>query len=192
MKSTYVLIASIIVAIIVVVIAFTFGKPETKVEMPVKIQEYSDFNCSHCKEFHTTIIQLREKYKNDENVKYEFVPNPILGPVSEQAAFAAEAAKEQGKYNEYVDLLYENFEAREDSDYETFAKELELDIEKFNADRENPELQQRILDQLDENLSKKINSTPTLLINDKKELSRDYDTLVEKIEDLVELGEKQS
>lgn len=190
MRSTFILIASVIAAVAVVGAALAF-KPEEKVALPITVQEYADFNCPHCRDFHPVSNQIREKYKDNPNVKYEFIVHPILGPNSEQAAFASEAAKEQGKFQEYSDLLFENFEARTDEDFEKFAADLKLDVKKFNQDRENADLQKRVLENLEKNKDKGISSTPTIMINGKVQNTRNYDELVETIEDYIKKGEAQ-
>lgn len=190
MRSTLVLLVSVIAAVGVVAAAIAF-KPEEKVNLPVVIEEYADFSCTHCLNFHAASVKLRDKYKDSKDVKYEFKVHAILGPASEQAAFAAEAAKEQGKFIEYSDLLFENFEARTDEDFEKFAQELELDLEKFNQDRENKDLQQRVLDRVESYRQAGITSTPTIIINDKRQNTRDYDELVKLIDDYVSKGKSQ-
>jgi protein-disulfide isomerase len=190
MKSTVVLIASIAVAVLVVAVAF-LNRPEPEVNLPIRVEEYSDYNCSHCRDFQPLINQLKDDYQDNENVEVVSIPNPILGNSSEQAAFAATAAGRQGKFEEYNALLFENFDDRTEEDYIAFAEELELDIEQFNADREDPELQEEVLDQLEENQAQGITSTPTLLINDKRDSSRDIEELRERIDELVEIGQNQ-
>lgn len=190
MKSTVILVVSIIVAVGVVALAFV-NRPEPEVDLPLVIEEYSDPNCPHCKNFQPTMNQLKDEYADNDDVEFEFVTHPILGSSSEQAAFAIEAADRQGKEEEYVNLIYENFESRADEDYVSFAEQLELDIEQFNKDREDSELQREVLDRLETNRNAGITSTPTLLINGKKESVRDFDSLVERIEELLELGRKQ-
>lgn len=190
MKSNLILIISIIVAIAVIGVAFFLLKPVEQVSLPLKIEEYADFNCVHCQNFYPVSKQLKEEF--GDKIDFEFINHPILGSSSEQAAFASEAAKEQGKFKEYIDKLFSNNNARSDEDYVRFATELELDIKKFNADRESTSLQQRVLEQFEKNRTEKaVNATPTVFINGRKQVSLSYDALKAVIEDKIALAESQ-
>ncbi|MFW5702693.1 MAG: DsbA family protein [Candidatus Dojkabacteria bacterium] len=189
MKSNIVLIVSIVLAFAIIAAAAIFFRPEREVTLPVEVREYADFNCAFCAQFHPTSEQLRQRYLDNENVDYEIVIFPILGTNSEQAAFAAEAAKEQGKYYEFLDALFEDTELREDEDFIAVAEELELDVEKYNSDRESEELQQKVLDRAEETRSQGISATPTITIEGRQFNSRDAEEIAAEIESVVELAE---
>lgn len=189
MKSNLVLIASIILAVGIIAAAAIFFRPEREVTLPIEVTEYADFNCAFCQTFHPTSEQLRVRYEDNPDVDYEIVIYPILGTNSEQAAFAAEAAKEQGKYYEFVDAVFADNELRDDEDFVQVATELELDVEKFNADRESSELQQKVLDRVDEIRAQGITATPTITIEGREFASRDAEEINEEIESLLEQAE---
>jgi protein-disulfide isomerase len=77
---------------------------------PITILAFTDFSCSHCKEFHEVVMpRLDLAYIDDGQVQlsiYEY-PYPI-GPHSFLAARSAQCAGDQGKYFEYSALLYGN------------------------------------------------------------------------------------
>lgn len=193
MKSSTILIASVVVAIAILLGAFTFLKPQEEVKLPVVVEEYLDYNCIHCKDFYPTAKQLHEVYKDNSDVEFKIVMHPILGNNSLQAAFAAEAAREQGKVYEYSEALYNNFEAHEDKDLVKYAEELNLDMAKFNADRESKEIQDRVTTQMEENTTNKgINGTPTVFVNGRRVIDRDFDNLKKLIDEKIQLGKDQA
>lgn len=66
---------------------------------PIKIVEYSDFECPFCKRFHDTMNEVMDKYGDSGEVAWVFRQFPLeqLHPVKAQrAAVATECAAEQG------------------------------------------------------------------------------------------------
>ena len=71
------------------------GNPDA----PIKIVEYSDFECPFCKRFHDTMNEVMDKYGESGEVAWVFRQFPLeqLHPVKAQAvAVASECAAEQG------------------------------------------------------------------------------------------------
>lgn len=68
--------------------------------------EYSDFLCPFCQRQNKdgTVAQMLEEYPND--IKAAFVPNTRWNPTSLKISVAAECAGEQGKFNEYVNAMF--------------------------------------------------------------------------------------
>jgi len=141
---------------------------------PVTIVEYADFQCPVCKRAATDLIpRIEEEYVNSGKVKIEFRYFPFLGQESWDAAQAAAAAEEQGKFWEYYAALF-NAQGRENSgafDYDKLlelAKDTGLNVEQFDAtlaSNKNLELVQADADAARE---KGVNSTPTFFVNGEK------------------------
>ena len=77
-----------------------------------------------------------ERYIESGTLRLEWRDFPYLGQESANAALAARAAQEQGKFWDYHDILYENQEsansgAFSDENLLRFAQEVELDVERF-------------------------------------------------------------
>jgi protein-disulfide isomerase len=93
---------------------------------PITIVEFSDYNCLHCKNFHTGTLQaLMDTYP--DQIRYVYRDFPISG--SSRAAQASECADEQGAFWDYHDLLYTG---RKELNRETllgYAEELGLDAD---------------------------------------------------------------
>jgi protein-disulfide isomerase len=78
---------------------------------------------------------------------------------------AAEAARKQGKFWEYHDKLFANQQQLESDDLKRYAQELELDLTRFDHDREDPALTKKVEADLVEAGALMITSTPTVFIN---------------------------
>jgi protein-disulfide isomerase len=124
----------------------TEGRPQKGLDTAlVTIVEYSDFECPYCRKVLPTLKQIEEKY--GENVRVVFRQQPL--PMHKNAvpsALAALAAHRQGKFWEMHDALFAKSETKalNEETYIALATELQLDVEKFNADRKDPALQEMI------------------------------------------------
>lgn len=98
---------------------------------PVTLIEYSDFECPFCERFTPTVDQVMADYKGKVRLVYRHFPLSFH-PESEPAAEASECAAEQGKFWEYHDKLFANQESLGATYYPQLAKELGLNVGKFN------------------------------------------------------------
>jgi protein-disulfide isomerase len=139
---------------------------------PVTIVEYADFQCPVCKRAAADLLpQLEREYVDKGLVKIEFRYFPFLGQESRDAAQAAEAAAEQGKFWEYYAALY-NAQGRENTgalSYDTLlelASDVGLDVERFDATLASNANLEVVQADADTGRARGVNSTPTFFIND--------------------------
>ncbi|HVT09351.1 MAG TPA: thioredoxin domain-containing protein, partial [Polyangia bacterium] len=98
----------------------------------VTIVEFSDFQCPFCGRVIPTLQQIEKNYGND--VRVVFIHNPLpFHPNAEPAAEAAIAADAQGKFWEMHDKLFANQQNLTRPDFEKYAQEIGLDMNKFKA-----------------------------------------------------------
>ncbi len=159
---------------------------------PVQVVAYSDFGCSHCRDWaNVQEKQLRADYEASGKVRYEYKSQNIGGTPTRDAANAAECAADQGKFWDYHDALF----ARQGTAANPFTKpllkryaaELGLDAAKFdpcvdqNAHYDTVRAQER------EASSKGVDSTPTFFVNDKKVMGAvPYDQFKAEVEAAIE------
>lgn len=80
-------------------------------DAPITIIEFSDFQCPFCARFHTqTLPLILEEYIQEGKVRLVFRDFPIqsIHPNALPASIAANCAKEQDKFKEMHDALFEN------------------------------------------------------------------------------------
>ncbi len=85
-----------------------------------------------------------------------------------KAAQAALAAKVQGKFWEYHHKLFQNYNSINDGKIQDIAKELNLDMEKFNKDMNSKEVQYIINRDVQNGRRIGVRGTPTVYINGKR------------------------
>ena len=84
------------------------------------------------------------------------------------AAEAALAAQSQGKFWEMHDLIYAGFPKLNRQIVDGYAKQLKLDINRFNADMASHKFQARVKAEEQEGEDAGVSGTPTFYFNGKK------------------------
>lgn len=141
----------------------------------VLLVEYADFQCPGCNSSYPVTKKVIEKYKDKIGFIFRNYPLTSAHPNALAAAAAAESAGLQGKYWEMHNSLFENraswVELSGSTRTENFVKLASdikgLNVEKFKADLENPNIRKKI--DYDMALGKKDNvgGTPAMYINGK-------------------------
>lgn len=94
---------------------------------------FSDYECPFCKKAELTIRDVMVNYNDSALLVFKDFPLTMLHPDALNAALATECAKEQGKYWDYHDYIFDNND-RLGIDYlKEYAKFFSLDSEKFDA-----------------------------------------------------------
>jgi thiol-disulfide isomerase/thioredoxin len=131
----------------------------------VVLVEFFDYGCPACQAFAPELAQVMADFPNDAVLYYKQFPL-AAHEFSRGAAQAALAAGKQGKYHEFHDLLFKNPQAHKKDDLYGYAKELGLDMAKFEADYNAAAAQ--VESDKKEGEDAKVDGTPTLYINGRK------------------------
>ncbi len=140
---------------------------------PVRIDEYSDFQCPYCRRFHEqTLNQIAEEYVATGKVYFVFHNFPFIGQESLDAASASMCAAEQGRFWEYADVLFanqtgENVGAFSRRRLEAFAAAIGLDTEAFNQCFSEDRFKEQVQEDYLSGVNSQVRSTPSFLVNGK-------------------------
>jgi len=131
---------------------------------PVTLVEFADFECPFCAMFAPILDKSFEENASKVRMVYKFFPLSAHAH-GEIAARAGFAAWKQGKFWEMDKKMFSNREHLEQSDLDSYAKDLGLDINKFHADATSQAATDRIA--TDKKLADtlKVMGTPTIYIN---------------------------
>jgi protein-disulfide isomerase len=143
-----------------------------KADAPAHIEEFGDFECPPCAAFHPILEQMQREFGDKLRVTFRNYPLPNHQHAL-RAASSAEAAGLQGKFWEMHALIYEHQnEWKEQFDvrpiFEGYAKQIGLDIARFNRDVGSPIVQQRILQDQKRATSVGVRATPTVFLNNRE------------------------
>ncbi len=104
--------------------------------------------------------------KNPNQVKLVFKNFPIRNhKFAMPAAVAALAAGKQGKFWEFHDLLFKDYNRLNEQKVNEIAQKLKLDIKKFEKDRKDPRIIELIRRDILEGNQAGVRGTPTIFIN---------------------------
>lgn len=134
------------------------------VNAPVTIVMFSDFQCPACASFHPVLKQALATY--GDKVRFVVRNYPLnMHKDAFPAAQAAQAAYKQGKFFEYVELLYNNQNSLDTASLKSFAAQIGLDQKQFDADLASGQFNARIEKDLADGDNYGIEGTPTIFVN---------------------------
>ena len=140
---------------------------------PVKIEEFSDFQCPYCAQFHAMVEpQVVQQYIATGKAYFVYIPLYFIGAESKSAAEAAFCAKDQGKFWEYKDYLFANHTGENIGDYkkkrlQAFGEKIGLDMTVFNNCLGSGKHDKALADGKAYADKNRIDSTPSFLVNGK-------------------------
>jgi protein-disulfide isomerase len=134
-------------------------------EQKIVLVEFSDFQCPYCSKAHETIKQFITTHKDKVTLVYKHLPLTQIHPEAMPAAKAAWAAGQQGKFWEFHDALFTQQKQLGEPLYVATAKSLNLDLKRFDQDRNSDAANAAI--QKDVEMAEKwgIPGTPFLVMN---------------------------
>ena len=135
-------------------------------DAPVTLVEFFDYRCGFCKRSVSYVQDLPEQY--DNKVRVVFKEYPIFGGISEDAALAALAAGNQGKYREmHIALmsLKTNDELTQKK-IDELAEEIGVDVRKMRADMNSTALKKQLDDMQKLGHALNLGGTPGFYIGD--------------------------
>lgn len=138
---------------------------------PIKIDEYSDFQCPFCRNFfENTEEQLLEKYVADGTVYFVYHSfGDFIGAESGSAAEASYCAGDQGKFWEMHDIIFanqtgENVGAYTDRRLLAFAEKIELNMDEFRTCFNSGNYKGLVEKDLENGLLADIKATPSFVM----------------------------
>jgi protein-disulfide isomerase len=151
------------------------GDPAAK----VAIEEFADFSCPTCGQFHQTLKEIEKSYGARVKITFRHFPLQIKGHEnSYDAARAAEAAGQQGRFWEMQNMLFTNqktwtvlSEADARKTFADYAKSIGIDVERFKTDMIGQMASARVADDVKRGQAINLSSTPTVILNSSRPLT---------------------
>jgi len=131
---------------------------------PVTIIEFTDFQCPACAAMHPVLEEVLKSYGN----KVRFVVRDF--PLNQhewarKAAEAANAANAQGKFFEYIDVLFKNQKALDVPSLKKYASQVGLDRARFDAALDRGVYAAEVKKDVEDGETYGVGSTPTIFVN---------------------------
>ena len=130
----------------------------------ITIFAFHDFECPHSQRGATTLEPLLKQYAGKARLVFKNRPQ-TFHQQAVAAAKAALAAHIQGRFWEYHDLLFENSRKLGEEVFLQLAKELDLDIDQFNTDRNSKTVEEKLNADIAEADKHSLRVSPTFVMN---------------------------
>ena len=150
---------------------YTLGDPNAK----IKLVEYADFQCPACSVFSRVFPEvfdyINTKYGSSTlSLTYKYFPLISIHQNALISTYSVEAAKNQGKFWEMHDLVFEKQNEWSEAldakaKLEGYAKSLNLDMDKFISDRDSDLVKDTVNRALIEATKLELSHTPTVYMN---------------------------
>lgn len=131
---------------------------------PITIVEFSEFECPFCQRVQANLKPVRDRYGTRIRWVYKHFPLEFHAK-AKPAALAAQAAHNQGKFWEFAAKIWPRQNYLSEQLLVEIAKELKLDMAKFNADRASPAAQKALAQDIADGKKAGVQGTPFFLIN---------------------------
>jgi protein-disulfide isomerase len=144
------------------------GTSPTKgpLDADVVLMKFSDFQCPYCAVAAADMKSFTQAHEADVLYVYKQLPLVNIHPEAMPAAKAAWAAGQQDQFWLYHDGLFAYQDKLGEDYYVELAEQMGLDMEKFERDRNSPEAQAAIDQDIELARQFDIKGTPSFVMND--------------------------
>jgi protein-disulfide isomerase len=132
---------------------------------PVTIVEYGDFECPNCRQAAPAVKLILEHWRGRVRLVWRHFPLEGVHPHALSAALASEAAAAQDRFWQMHDVLLENQAHLKTNHLRGYARRLELDTARYEAEMEEQLYLQRVREQIDGGEKSGVRGTPTFFVN---------------------------
>ncbi|MEP6706308.1 MAG: thioredoxin domain-containing protein [Pyrinomonadaceae bacterium] len=130
----------------------------------VTIIEFTDFQCAACGAMYPILEEVLQSYGKSVHFVVRDFPLAVHAN-SRKAAEAADAANAQGKFFEYIALLFKNQNALDVDSLKKYATAVGLDRKRFDTELDHGVYAAEVQHDIDDGETYGIDSTPTIYIN---------------------------
>jgi len=132
----------------------------------VIVVNYGDYQCPDCQRRHREVERMFDQLVKTVRFVYRHFPLINVHPHALRAAEAAEAAAAQGRFWEMHRHLYSHPDKLEERHLRRYAKEIGLDVERFDREMASETYKDQVLKSYHNSMIYGITGTPTTFIND--------------------------
>ena len=141
------------------------GPARGDVNAAVTIIEFTDFQCSACGAMYPVVEDVLKSYGNRVRFVIRDFPLTTAHPNAFRAAQAASAANAQGKFWEYIDILFRNQSTLDADSLKKYATQIGLDRKRFDLEFESGKYDADIHRDIEDGEIYGVDGTPTFFIN---------------------------
>lgn len=143
----------------------TLGYPSKGPEnAAVTLIEFGDYQCGHCREAFLKMAKVLPEYK--DSVRFVFMDFPInQSGISRKIAEGAQCALQQDKFWPFHNMAFERQSQLNEQSSMNFAKELELDLTKFEQCQNDEATAAKVKSSAQQAVQSGVTGTPSFFLN---------------------------
>jgi len=149
----------------------------------VNVLIYGDYLCPYCRRLRGVLDRLRQAMGERLAYVFRHFPNERAHPGAEFASRAAEAAARQGRFWEMHDALYAREPPLTREHVLEAARSIGLDMDRFDHDVDDPQLRERVEEDLADGRANGVTGTPTIFVDGQRyDGAWDFYSMLEALE----------
>lgn len=137
------------------------GRSDAKVTVVM----FTDFQCPACAGVHPLLKKLVLGYGPPVRLVVRDFPLTSIHENAFAAAVAAAAAEKQGKFFEYIELLYNNQSSLDKESLSRYADQAGLDLRRFERDIADAKLADEVRKDIEDGKKYGVSGTPSIYVN---------------------------
>ena len=149
-------------------------------DAPVTLILFTDFQCPYCAQLSPSLEKLLETFPKELKLVYKSFPLR-MHQYAVDAAKAAMAADRMGKFWEFHDLLFKNYNTLNKAKINAIREQLKLDKKKFEKYVNDPKTIEMISNDYKNGVEAGVRGTPALFLNGKQVKDRSVEALKQSI-----------
>jgi Na+/H+ antiporter NhaA len=139
-----------------------------RLDAPVTLLEYGDYECPYCGHAAPTINKLLEHLPDELRYVWRHLPLNDVHTSAQTAAEAAEAAAAQGSFWEMHDRMLGELGALSTADLFRIAADIGLDLDQFSEDLRRRRYASRVAEDVSSADESGVTGTPTFFVNGRR------------------------
>lgn len=157
---------------------------------PVILTLFTDFQCPYCAQVGPQLEEVLKEFPKDVKLVYKSFPlrNHRFAV---DAAKAAIAAHNMGKFWEFHDLLFQNYSKLNKEKINEIREQLKLDQKEFEKHVNDPKTMAMVRSDYEDGISAGVRGTPSLFINGKQVKNRSTEAIKADIRAELQKAEKK-
>ena len=149
----------------------------------ISVLVYGDYLCPYCRRLRGVLERLRHALGERLVYVFRHFPNEHAHPGAEFASEAAEAAGRQGQFWPMHDALYAREPPLTREHVLEAAQSIGLDMDRFNRDLTDPQIRDRVIEDLADGKKNGVTATPTIFVDGQRyDGAWDFYSMLEALE----------
>ena len=137
-----------------------------KIDAPVTLMEFGEYESEECAKVNEIVKQLREEYEGKIRFQFRHFPLTLIHQRSLKASESAVAAGQEGKFWEMHNVLFANRRNLGTTSLKLHSKEAGIRNKKFLDDLVNGVYGWQVQDDLKEGINRGVKELPAFFINE--------------------------